>query len=576
MDRKYLFTPGIIGSIMLLSAWTLYAQQYRTDVLFMQHRESTKKRMLLKRQKELQRQNTYPVDVEQFIDAQNYNHDRLQFNAANNFLDSREAAKKQQTNWNSYLEEKAEAEARLRKGRDLGRDTPKSKTLEQIRRDYLAKEKQHRDILRKRPAARQSDAAKRQSRKKESYASFVAQKKLHSTKKTTGTPGEVQRKLYSAKTEEFNNFNQVRRKIKENIKSGTFAQEQERDLSAKRAGYQAFTQKHKKDRDASDIADLSPEQLLGRKFKERAKEFQNYVSIHKKNYADIKILQNNPSAYYSKIAEADRPKYQKFIGQQQEKLKNANVFNLSGAELARIKYGEKAPAYQAYMGDQKRRDSTTEGRGLDAAAFQRKNFQENQAKYRTFVESSKKNRSNAGTEFGLTAEEIQRKKYQAEAPNYARFVKEKKQQNAQKEGGGKDYAAILQDTFRRKSSDFQDFLKTYKNKGVAVLKGEDGLLPEEVRKRQAVKYKQFNETRKQLSNRVKAEEDAPIANNTASNSSGLTTPQNGQRSVQNTGSSQSQRFETRALNYKSFLLRRQTDRARALVRIQNQQRALLP
>jgi len=172
IDRKKVLIFSIIGWLGLFSPWGLNAQQYRTDILFMKHRESTKIRMRLKQLQELQRQRTNPNDVALFLNSQNYNRARLQFGAANQFLDSREAAQERRKNWKTYLEKRVGEKSRIQKG------IPKQQDTDQIRRDYLEKERKHREFLRNGPAAQQNDAANRLLQKRASYADYVAQKAL--------------------------------------------------------------------------------------------------------------------------------------------------------------------------------------------------------------------------------------------------------------------------------------------------------------------------------------------------------------------------------------------------------------
>ncbi len=311
--RKKVFIFWIIGCA-LFSSWDLNAQQYRTDILFMKHRESAKARMRLKLQRELQRQQTNPIDATLFVNSQNYNKARLQFGAANQFLDSREAAKERRKNWNPYLERKKEEKSRIQKGK------PEQQSIDQIRRDYLEKERKHREFLRNGPTARQNDASN--NKKSTRYAEYLAQKALHSKKTDMGNPEDIRRKRFSEKATAFNNFTQSRREIQRNSKTGISAQGQQKEspkkrteyqtftqsrreiqrnsktgISAqgqqkespkKRTEYQTFTQKHKKNRKDSNLAGLTQEKFLREKFSEKAQEFQNYVSTHKKNYVDVR------------------------------------------------------------------------------------------------------------------------------------------------------------------------------------------------------------------------------------------------------------------------------------------------
>ena len=560
-NRKKMLIFWMIGWVGLFSSQSLQAQQYKTDVLFLKHRQSAKIRLLLKQEQEFRQQRANPIDVSEFLNDRAYNNARLQFDAANKFLESREATKKRQKNWNIYLEEKAEAEGRLQKGGVIRDETPQQKVIDQIRQNYLEKARRHREILRKSPDARQFDAKRKLLEKKARYEAYVAQKDLHSKRKTTGDLEQIRRSRFSAKATDFKDFTQTRERIRQTLKTGVFAQERQKELSAKREDYKNFTQKNKQDREEANLIDLTPEELLKQKFSEKAEEFRNYVALQKKHYANQREFQADPAA--------NRPKYQQFLNEYQDLRQQSAVIGLAPEEAFKQKFSKKATEFQQFVSERKRQNTFKEGEGLGLEDFRRQTFRKNRDRYNDFVASRQEQRA-AGGDFGLTKEEIQQKRSTFKAPVYAQFVEEKKGHDKNKKGGGKELEGILKDSFRRKSTDFKKFLENQKNQRIATLAGDEALPPEEARKKQKSRFENFTNRQKELVDRRKAFEKK-LENISVAGFSPQRTPAGGSAIQSAAGSPQNQRFETRALKYQDFLTRARNSRARVIARARNQQ-----
>ena len=111
-------------------------------------------------------------------------------------------------------------------------------------------------------------------------------------------------------------------------------------------------------------------------------------------------------------------------------------------------------------------------------------------------------------------------------------------------------------------------MENQKKLRVTSLVGEDALPPAEARKRQKSRFENFTDRQKDLVTRLQEFEEK-INNPALVRPSPNTALVGGESSAQS-GTPQSQRFETRALKYQDFLTRARNNRDRAIARAQNQ------